>query len=114
MESIFVMDYHAHLENVMRHMKRDTPDEKCEHLTRSIMKMKRGYIRHAEKRNARTVMFLDEAPKRVVEQKHVGRLCQSTTLKGKKCTFRATCGMYCKKHSVSKIENVLGKKPVLN
>ena len=29
-----------------------------------------------------------------------GCRCQATTLAGKKCPFRATCGMYCKKHQV--------------
>jgi len=42
-----------------------------------------------------------EAPKQVVEQKYMGGICQSTTLKGKKCTFKATCGKFCKKHSVA-------------
>lgn len=88
-----------------------TPDERCEHLARSVLKMKNGYRRHEEKKKARSVAVITEAPKRIVEQKYVSNICQSTTLKGKKCTFRATCGNFCKKHSVSLKEIVaLGRK----
>lgn len=102
--------YEQCLRDAMRIHKLTVPDERCAHLARSMVKMKRGYAQHAETKKARSVVLIVEAPKHLVEMKHASNICQSTTLKGKKCTFKATCGAYCKKHSVSKRDVVLGKK----
>lgn len=105
------MSYEDCLRDAMRLHKVSTPDERCAHLARSMLKMKTKYKQHEEKKHARSVLVITEAPKHVVEQKHVTNICQSTTLKGKRCTFKATCGCFCKKHSISKKEIVvLGKK----
>jgi len=103
------MSYDECLRDAMRLHKVSTPDERCAHLARSMLRMKSGYRHHAEKKQARSIVVITEPPKLVVEQKHTSNICQSTTLKGKKCTFKATCGCYCKKHSVSKAV-ILGKK----
>lgn len=62
--------------------------------------MKNKYKQHEAHKKSRSLVVLTEAPKKVVEPKYVGNICQSLTLKGKKCTFKATCGNFCKKHSV--------------
>ena len=105
------MSYEDCLRDAMRLHKVSTPDERCAHLARSMLKMKTKYKQHEEKKHARSVLVITEAPKHVVEQKHTTNICQSTTLKGKMCTFKATCGRFCKKHSISKKEIViLGRK----
>lgn len=108
-ELMINMSYDECLRDAMRLHNMSSPDERCAHLARSMLKMKSMYRQHEEKKKARSVMVITEAPKHLVEQKHSSNICQSTTLKGKKCTFKATCGSYCKKHSVSKVV-VLGKK----
>ena len=105
------MSYEECLRDAMRLHKVSTPDERCAHLARSMLKMKSKYRQHEERKQARSVMVITEAPKHFVENKHTTNICQSTTLKGKKCTFKATCGLYCKKHNISKKETiVLGRK----
>ncbi len=94
--------------------KQDTVDDACEHLGRSIMKMKQKYQQHADKKQSRTLIFLDEMPIQVRESKHVNKVCQALTLKGNMCTFKSVNGSFCKKHSLTKNESVLGKKPNLN
>jgi len=94
------MSYEECLRDAMRLHKVSSPDERCEHLARSVFKMKNKYKEHENKKRERALVVIKEAPKKVVEQKYAPSLCQSTTLKGKKCTFRATCGNFCKKHSV--------------
>lgn len=105
------MTYEACLRDAMRLHKVSVPDERCAHLARSVLKMKSKYKQHEDNKHARSILVITEAPKHVVEQKHVTNICQSTTLKGNRCTFKATCGCFCKKHSISKKGNVvLGKK----
>jgi hypothetical protein len=95
------MSYEDCLRDAMHLHRVSTPDERCEHLARSVYKMKSKYKQHEAHKKARSLVVLTEAPKQVVEQKYTTNICQSTTLKGKRCTFKATCGNFCKKHSVA-------------
>ncbi len=106
--------YEASIRSALLVRKQDTVDDACEHLGRSIMKMKQKYQQHAEKKQSRTLIFLPELPTQVRESKHVNKVCQALTLKGTRCTFKCVNGSFCKKHSLSKSEGVLGKKPNLN
>ena len=65
------MTYEACLHDAMRIHKVTTPDERCAHLARSMLKMKSKYTQHVEKKKARSVMVITEAPKHLVEQKHI-------------------------------------------
>jgi hypothetical protein len=40
------------------------------------------------------------------------KICQAFTLSGKKCSFKAVCGKYCKKHRID--NQILGTKPEIN
>ena len=105
------MSYEDCLRDAMRLHKLSTPDERCAHLARSMLKMKSKYKQYEENKQERSITVITEAPKHLVEHKHITNICQSMTLKGKKCTFKATCGSFCKKHSVAKKDMVaLGKK----
>lgn len=105
------MSYEDCLRDAMRLHKLSTPDERCAHLARSVFKMKSKYRQHEENKKGRSIKVIIEAPKHVVEQKHATNICQAMTLKGKKCAFKATCGSFCKKHSVAQKDVVaLGKK----
>jgi len=105
------MSYEECLRDAMRLHKISTPDERCAHLARSVFRMKNRYRVHEAHKKERSTMIISEAPKRQVEQKHAQNICQSTTLKGKRCTFKANCGNFCKKHSVSSkdVAVLLGK-----
>lgn len=108
------MSYQECLENAMRIRKVSSPDDECIHLAKGLVKLKRGYDTHAQKKRDRSaILILDTAP--VVEFKLVksSNICQSLTLKGKRCTFKAVCGNYCKKHNVKQDDMVLGKKCVV-
>ena len=85
----------------MRLHRVSTPDERCAHLARSVFRMKNKYREHEALKRERSMVVIAEAPKKVVEQKYTANICQSITLKGKRCTFKANCGKFCKKHSVS-------------
>jgi hypothetical protein len=89
------------------------PTEKSERLARALVNLKRNYNKHEEKRQARSIVFLEEAPKQEVVQKHTNYICKATTLKGKPCSFKAVCGGYCKKHGISMSGASLGKKIVV-
>lgn len=102
------MSYEDCLRDAMRLHGVSTPDERCAHLARSVYKMKIKYKEYADHKRARSLTVITDVPKRMVEQKYVSNICQSTTLKGLRCTFKATCGNFCKKHSISVI--TLGKK----
>ena len=95
------MSYEECLRDAMRLRDVSTPDERCAHLARSIFKMKIRYRQNEDKKKARSIVVITDAPKHLVEQKHTTNICQSMTLKGKRCGFKATCGNFCKKHSVS-------------
>lgn len=95
------MSYEDCLRDAMRLYKVSTPNDRCEHLARSVLRMKNKYKQHEAHKKERSMVVITEAPKNVVEQKYTGSICQSTTLKGKRCAFKATCGKFCKKHSVA-------------
>lgn len=106
--------YEESIRSALLVRKQDNVDDACEHLGRSIMKMKQKYQQHAEKKQSRTIIILDEVPVQVRESKHVNKTCQALTLKGNRCTFKSVNGCFCKKHSLTKSEGVLGIKPKLN
>ncbi len=109
------MSYQECLENAMRIRKVSSPDDECIHLAKGLMKLKRGYDAHAQKKRDRSaILIMDTKP--IIEFKLVKstNICQSLTLKGKRCTFKAVCGNYCKKHSLKQDDMVLGKKCVVS
>jgi hypothetical protein len=111
----FNMSYEDCLRDAMRLHGVSSPDERCAHLARSVFKMKNRYRKHEEYKKSRSSVLITDAPKQVVEQKYTTNICQSTTLKGKRCTFKATCGNFCKKHSTKETPAVaLGRKISFN
>tara|TARA_Y200000002_G_C22648343_1_gene650162 strand:+ start:698 stop:1096 length:399 start_codon:yes stop_codon:yes gene_type:complete len=72
-----------------------------------IDKMRKKKI---ECQKTRPIKVLETAPdNQNIENKNI---CQAFTLSGKKCSFKAVCGKYCKKHRID--DQVLGTKPKLN
>lgn len=67
----------------------------------------RAYVRQQsikiQKQN-RSMKMLTEVPKQFIATKESvkSRICQSETMSGKPCKFKATsdCGRFCKKHSL--------------
>jgi hypothetical protein len=111
---ITIMSYTESVQSAMKVMNRVDTNDACEHLARSIWKMKQRYQQLEAKKNSRTMIVLADVPVAVREQKHTDRTCQALTLKGKKCAFKSVNGCYCKKHSVNKKDSALGMKPSLS
>jgi len=105
--------YEESVKSALLVRKQDNIDDECEHLARSIWKMKQRYQQLEANKNSRTMIVLDDVPSQVRQQKHVDRTCHAFTLKGKKCTFRTVNGCYCKKHAVDKNTISLGKKQLI-
>lgn len=95
------MSYEDCLRDAMRIYRVSTPDERCEHLARSVLRMKNKYKQHELLKKERSITVITDAPIKTIEHKYAGSICQSTTLKGKRCTFKAICGKFCKKHNVA-------------
>jgi hypothetical protein len=58
----------------------------------SVIRFKKHTLKLEKKRH--TSILLDKMPTHEVKK------CSARLMSGKKCTFRATCGEYCKKHAV--------------
>ena len=72
-----------------------------------IDKMRKKKI---ECQKTRPIKVLETAPdNQNIENKNI---CQAFTLSGKKCSFKAVCGKYCKKHRID--DQVLGTRPKIN
>jgi len=76
-----------------------THEEKCERFARSIHKLRESRKKYDDSRTKKSIVILQEVPDKVVENRHVSNICQATTMSGKKCSFKASCGRFCKKHS---------------
>jgi len=110
-KKIKMATYQSCLNDAMRLHRVDTPTEKCKHLAVSVYKMKQRYREHEEKKKNKSIVILTETPKEKPITKHSGDICQAITMKGKKCTFKAACGGFCKKHSKCATSVALGEKP---
>lgn len=84
-----------------------------EQLLRSVEKMRLAYKAHEDKKHSRTIVFLNDVPERLIEKRNAGGICQALTMKGKKCSFRAVNGCFCKKHTLKDSEKVLGVKRII-
>ena len=91
------------------------PDEKCIHLANATWVLKKKYQEAAQKKEDRQIVFIDklESTQLVSDIKNVSRsktthICQAITMSGKRCSFKAVCGDYCKKHNVKSAQ--LGKR----
>ena len=80
-----------------------TPDE----MAIILDKMRK---RKLECKKTRSIQVLDSVPKQDVSESR--NICKAFTLSGKKCTFKAVCGDYCKKHRID--NQVLGTRPKIN
>ena len=63
-----------------------------------------------ECQNTKPIQGLDSAPKQ--DASDFRNICKAFTLSGKKCTFKAVCGDYCKKHRID--DHVLATIPKIN
>jgi len=72
--------------------------EKCELFARSIHKLRESRKKYDDKREKSKIIFLDTVPDKHVVSRHKDLTCQAITMSGKKCSFKSTCGVYCKKH----------------
>ena len=66
--------------------------------------------RKLECKKTRPIQVLDSVPKPDVSESR--NICKAFTLSGKKCSFKAVCGDYCKKHRID--NQVLGTRPKIN
>ena len=73
-------------------------EEKCERFARSIHKLRESRKKYDDKREKYKIKFIETVPERKIENRTKFNTCAASTLGGKKCNFRASCGKYCKKH----------------
>ena len=100
----------CHMQRAMEILGTRVVDDRVQRLAESLQKMKNSYAQHDKRKAERRVIVLDEVPKKVQETTRTSNMCNALTLKGKSCTFKAVNGCYCKKHTISKANIVLGKK----
>jgi hypothetical protein len=79
-----------------------TQNEMCERFARSIHKLRESRKEYDDKREKNKIKFLDVVPEKHIQNRHVNNICQAITMSGKKCSFRASCGVFCKKHAPKK------------
>lgn len=77
-----------------------------EKMARAVWKMNESYRKIREERAAKKIKIIDfndipkrpaGGPKKAAPQTMT---CQATTLSGRPCKFKATCGKFCKKHKL--------------
>lgn len=96
------------LMDAMKMNRVDEADDKCRNLADATWKMKMMYRKFDEKKQSRQVIILDKTPVIVKESRVSANICQATTMAGKRCSFKAVCGDFCKKHRIDK--GTLGSK----
>jgi hypothetical protein len=78
-------------------------DDKCYNLADATWKMKMSYKKFDQKKESRKIIVLDKTPADVKESRAHVNICQATTMTGKRCSFKAVCGQFCKKHRIDKV-----------
>ena len=84
-----------------------TNKKTSEEMARILDKMRKKKL---ECKKTRSIQVLDSVPKQ--DTSETRNICKAFTLSGKKCTFKAVCGDYCKKHRID--NQVLGSRPKIN
>uniref|UniRef100_A0A6C0JTZ6 Uncharacterized protein n=1 Tax=viral metagenome TaxID=1070528 RepID=A0A6C0JTZ6_9ZZZZ len=69
-----------------------------------VQKLREGYKKHEDIKKNRCIQVIDNTkPVPIMVENSSSSssgLCQANTKSGKKCTFRASCGKFCKKHNL--------------
>lgn len=78
----------------------NTPNDKCYKLANATWKVKMAYKAAEARKNEHTIVFLSKPPEEVRIENNRTNQCTAQTMSGKRCSFRAVCGCYCKKHNV--------------
>jgi len=79
------------------------PEEIRIKYTNALWKAKKKMDEIRIHRKKRAIKILKEVPKQTnVHKTHTSNICQSLTLSGKPCQFKAvsSCGRFCKKHNI--------------
>ena len=77
-------------------------EEKCERFARSIHKLRQSRKEYDDRRENRKIRVLENVPEKTHEKRYVMNMCQAMTSNGKRCTFKASCGNFCRKHAMKK------------
>ena len=73
--------------------------EKSERFARSIHKLRESRKKYDYKREKSKIKFIEVVPENIIHNRTKTVICCAKTMSGKRCTFKASCGKYCKKHS---------------
>ena len=79
-----------------------TQEEKCERFARSIHKLRQSRKEYDDRRENRKIKIIENVPEKNHEKRYVTNMCQAITTSGKRCTFKASCGNFCRKHAMKK------------
>lgn len=84
--------------------------ERIKHKTYENVEIQEEHVRNyvnrykdiKDEKDKKAIQIINKPPPKIVETKYSTKICEAMTLSGKKCTFKATCGNYCKKHDINK------------
>mgnify|MGYP006878995851 FL=1 len=93
--------WNACLSDAVKMYRLREPTEKCYRLADATWKCKMSYIKYNNTKKNNAIIVLDSVPAVVQEQRTQHKICGAITMSGKKCSFKAVCGEYCRKHKVS-------------
>jgi hypothetical protein len=100
------------LTDTMKMYRVSEPDDKCLHLANATWKMKMSYTRFKMKKESKGLIQIEKNPEIVSERRsNIQKSCAATTMAGKPCGFKASCGNFCKKHNPKPLK--LGAKVIV-
>lgn len=78
------------------------PSKVQEYQEEHVRKYVNRYNHIQAEKDKKAIKVISKPPPQANETKYSTKICEAMTLSGKKCTFKATCGNYCKKHDINK------------
>ena len=79
---------------------------KDEKLTDAAWNLRQRYGKIASDRKAKSIKVIEFMTQKIPsassikKNQNMDMICSATTLSGKRCRFKATCGGFCKKHKI--------------
>lgn len=99
------------LTDTMKMYRVSEPDDKCLHLANATWKMKMSYTRFKMKKESKGLIQIEKIQRLFRSGAQIYKSRAATTMAGKPCGFKASCGNFCKKHNPKPLK--LGAKVIV-
>lgn len=76
------------------------PDERCVRLADAEWRLKQRHEAIRKAKAQRGIIVIDPVIEEPREKRNSHKICAATTMAGKRCSYRAVCGDFCRKHKV--------------